>query len=262
MNERREAGDAFEGRGEGSRKNVMLIVEYDGTEYSGFQVQPNAPSVQGQIEQSLLRLTGESIRIVGAGRTDAGVHATGQVVNFLTGSALSPGEFLRALNSLLPPDIAVKAASYVDLGFHARFAARSREYEYRILNRLAKPAVGRQYVYHYRRWLDVDAMHDACQSLVGTHDFAAFAAADDEVRSTVRTVLAAECRRDGEMVIVTIQADGFLPRMVRNIVGTLVWVGTQTIDLAQFQEIMLARDRNRAGPTAPARGLCLTKVNY
>ncbi|MGQ9674912.1 MAG: tRNA pseudouridine(38-40) synthase TruA [Chloroflexota bacterium] len=262
MEKRREAGETSESPGEGFSKNVMLIVEYDGTGYSGFQVQPNAPSVQGQLEQALLRLTGESIRVVGAGRTDAGVHATGQVVNFVTTSALPPEKFVRALNSLLPPDVAVKAASYVEAGFHARFSARSREYEYRILNRSAKPAVGRQYVYHYRRWLDVEAMHEACQSLVGRHDFASFAAADEKVRSTVRTVLAAECKRDGEMITVAIRADAFLPRMVRNIVGTLLWVGTHAIDVAQFREIMLARDRNRAGPTAPARGLFLTKVDY
>lgn len=243
-------------------KNVMLVVEYDGTAYCGFQAQPGVATIQGELESALMRLTGESLRVNAAGRTDAGVHALGQVVNFVTASALAPWDFLRALNSLLPPDIAVRQAAYVDPSFHARFSARSREYKYRILNREAKPAVGRQYLHHYRRRLDVEQMQKACDLLIGTHDFSSFAAADEDVGSTVRTVLTAECKREGEVVQITIEADAFLPRMVRNIVGTLLWVGTHKIDVAQFRDIVLARDRTKAGPTAPARGLCLTKVKY
>lgn len=247
---------------ESIRRNVMLVVEYDGTEYHGFQIQPGLRTIQSELELALKRLTGQTIRISAAGRTDTGVHATGQVVNFITVSPLTPSDFQRALNSLLPADIAVRRASYVDIGFHARFTARGRVYEYRILNRAAKPAIGRQYVYHCRRKLDVDQMQKACELLIGTHDFASFAATAKSLDSTVRTVVAAECRRLDELVVLTIEADAFLPHMVRNIVGTQIWVGTHKIDVAQFRDIMLARDRTKAGPTAPARGLCLTKVKY
>lgn len=250
------------GAAESARKTLKLVVEYDGTAYAGFQVQAGQPSIQGELERALLRLTGDRIRISAAGRTDAGVHATGQVVSFSTASSLAPSVFLRALNSLLPPDIAVKEASYVEHSFHARFSARSREYKYSILNRVAKPAVGRQYVYHYRHRLDTDLMHEACQLLIGTHDFASFSAVDQSLQNTVRSVLAAECDREDDLVVITVEANAFLPHMVRNIVGTLLWVGTHKIDLDGFRDIMLARDRGRAGPTAPARGLCLTRVSY
>jgi tRNA pseudouridine38-40 synthase len=242
--------------------NVKLVVEYDGTAYAGFQVQPKMPTVQGELERAIATLTGQTIRISAAGRTDTGVHASGQVVNFLTTARFEIDTYLRALNGLLPEDIAVKEVSFVELSFHSRFRARSRQYRYSIVNRSAKPAVGRQYVYHFRRRLDIEAMQQACDILIGQHDFASFAAADEDTESTVRTIKALRCERCDDTVTVNIEADAFLPRMVRNIVGTLIWVGTYKMDLKRFQEVLEARDRTLAGPTAPARGLCLTKVNY
>jgi tRNA pseudouridine38-40 synthase len=248
--------------GSNTSRNIKLVVEYDGTDYSGFQVQPNVRTIQGELEAALLKLTGEGIRINAAGRTDAGVHAVGQVVNFKTGSSLDLNVILKALNALLPEDIAVRQGEIVAPEFHARFRARSREYQYTIVNRLAKPAVGRQYAHHFRRRLDVDDMQRACEALVGVQDFASFCAANENIESTVREVLEARCEREDEVVRITVKADAFLPHMVRNIVGTLLWVGSGKADVKVFREILAARDRTQAGPTAPPRGLCLTKVNY
>ena len=243
-------------------RNIMLVLEYDGTSYDGFQIQPGVPTIQGELEAALAKLTGEQIRVNAAGRTDAGVHALGQVVNFTTTCALEPAAIMKALNSLLPADISVRQATAVGPDFHARFSARSREYRYCILNREAKPAIGRQYVYHYRKRLDVEAMREACVALVGTHDYRSFASGVDPTENTVRTVIRAECSRNDDLISIIIEADAFLPKMVRTIVGTLIWVGIHKIDVPRFREIMAARDRSLAGPTAPARGLCLTKVKY
>lgn len=242
----------------------MAIVEYDGTSYHGFQLQTgDLPTIQSELERALLRITGAAARVVGAGRTDTGVHATGQVVSFRTESKLNPSVLRRALNAVLPSDIAVLLAADVTPDFHARFSARSREYRYSIVNRVARPALERNFALHVDSRLDVEAMSRAASALVGQHDFAAFAGADVEAGATVRNVLAAGCQRSaGDKVYVDVAADAFLPHMVRNIVGTLLLVGHGRLDCGRFEEIMASRDRRRAGPTAPARGLCLVRVNY
>lgn len=243
-------------------RNVMLIVEYDGTAYHGFQVQPGLSTIQGEIERSVFLVCGERTRVSGAGRTDAGVHATGQVASFRTPVHLSEQTLLRALNAVLPDDIAVKQCAFVAPDFHARFSARSREYRYTILNREAPSALARDFVYHFRKPLDLSEMQEASNLLVGAHDFASFARVSGRVSNTTRHVLSATWQRDADWLYFNIVANGFLPQMVRGIVGTLIWVGTGKIDVATFRQIMLARDRRLAGPTAQAKGLCFVGASY
>lgn len=259
------AGAAWEPAAEPAwpERNVMLVVEYDGTCYHGFQLQgAHVGTVQGELERALHQVTGLVTRVAGAGRTDRGVHAAGQVVSFRTRSALGVAVLQRALNAVLPADIAVLAADDVSPDFHARFSARSREYRYTVLNRPARAALERHFTYHVAPPLNVEAMALAALGLVGEHDFASFAGAGEEMASTVRRVLSVDCHREGVKVYVDITADAFLPHMVRNIVGTLLPVGTGKLAVAGFREIFAARQRRQAGPTAPARGLCLMRVNY
>jgi tRNA pseudouridine38-40 synthase len=243
-------------------RNVRLTVAYDGTAYYGFQLQAGQPTIQSALEQAIRQVTQESSRVIGAGRTDTGVHAVGQVVNFRTTSALPLDELQRALNAVLPDDIAVSDIREAPDDFHARFSARSREYCYTILNRPVADPLRRHIVYHYARPLDVTLMDTACQHLVGRHDFASFGSQTSARGTTRRTVYRAGCRREGDYVLVDITADAFLAGMVRSIVGTLLEVGTGKLTPDDFQAILLAADRRRSGPAAPARGLCLTKVNY
>ncbi|MCL5264308.1 MAG: tRNA pseudouridine(38-40) synthase TruA [Chloroflexi bacterium] len=243
-------------------RNVVAIVEYDGILFHGMQVQPGLRTVQGELEQALFLVTQERIRIAAAGRTDAGVHASGQVVSFKTQSYLPATTLLRALNAALPDDIVVKHCADVAAEFHARFSAQSREYRYTILNREAPTALARSFVHHYRKLLNLEEMQKASESLIGTHDFASFARIDPDVSNTIRTVFRAEWCRDGSLIHFDIVANAFLPQMVRGLVGTLIWVGTGKIDACRFQDIMHARDRRLAGPTVPAKGLCFVKANY
>lgn len=238
-----------------------MVVEYDGTDFFGFQFQPKARTVQGEIERCLLQITQEQVRVAAAGRTDTGVHARGQVVSFRTGSRLAESDLLRALNAVLPSDISVLRVVGVGPNFHARFSARSREYEYLIVNREQPLALRRREACHVRLPLADEAMNEACGLLVGKHDFASFSGAGRQER-TVRTVIRATCKREGQLVRVELAADAFLPHMVRNIVGTLIWLGTGKLDQASFAEILRGGKRSLAGPTAPAQGLYLTRVNY
>lgn len=242
--------------------NVRLTVAYDGTAYYGFQFQAGQPTIQAALEQAIRQVTQESSRVIGAGRTDTGVHAVGQVVNFRTTSALPLDELQRALNAVLPDDIAVSDIAAVPDDFHARFSARSREYRYTILNRPVADPLVRHIVYHFARPLDVALMDTACQHLVGRYDFASFGGKTWARGTTRRTVYQASCRREGDYVMVNITADAFLAGMVRSIVGTLLPVGTGKLTPDDFWAILLAGDRRRAGAAAPARGLCLMRVNY
>jgi tRNA pseudouridine38-40 synthase len=237
------------------------VLEYDGTGFAGFQFQPGRRTVQGELEETLWRVTQERVRVAGAGRTDAGVHALGQVASFATGTRLEPAELGRALNALLPPDVAVRRCLEVPEGFHARFSAQSREYFYWIINRPERPALQRERACHVPLPLSVVAMDEACRLLVGTHDFASFSGAGRREK-TVRTVIRAACRSEGEGVYVEVAADAFLPHMVRNIVGTLIWLGTGKLDLPAFARILAGGRRSLAGPTAPPQGLYLARVNY
>ena len=242
-------------------RKLALVVEYEGTRYHGFQVQVGVPTIQGEIERALMKLTGENIRIIGAGRTDAGVHAKGQVVSFRTRSDLPPRTLMRALNFYLLPDIAVKSMNSVNDSFSARRDAISREYRYTILNSPTPSPLRRGDTYFVPMALDIGAMNQACQTLQGSHDFASFTGPMKGKR-TVRSVSKAEVSREEELVYFDMVADAFLPKQVRSTVGSLVRVGVGKLTVEEFQEIIEAKKPGLAAPVAPAQGLCLMKVNY
>lgn len=245
--------------------NVKVTIAYDGTNYHGFQEQRGTgfKTIQGVLEERLSRLAGREIKVIGAGRTDAGVHARGQVVNFDTGGwTIPPHRVACALNGLLPRDIAALKSEEVPASFHARFSAAAKVYRYSIYNGRTPSPFLRLYSYHVPRPLDVEAMREGAAFLAGRHDFSAFRALGTPVKTTVRTVFEAEVIREGDMVYIDLRADGFLYHMARMIAGTLIRVGLGRLPAAEVGEILASRDSLRAGPTAPARGLCLERVEY
>ncbi|MBI2909880.1 MAG: tRNA pseudouridine(38-40) synthase TruA [Chloroflexi bacterium] len=248
---------------EAGRAKLALIVEYDGSRYAGSQVQSGKPTVQGELESALRKVTGEPIRIKAASRTDSGAHARGQVVSFETGSKLAPETFVKALNYYLPEDISVRAAARVDMSFDARRSAISREYEYTILNSVTRSPLRRRYAYQVARPLDVAEMGRACEALVGEQDFAAFTGASEKsLRGTVRVVRRAGVRREGESVVFGIVANAFLPQQIRRMVGALIRVGSREMTVEDFMAAVRSGERGALGPTAPALGLCLVRVDY
>jgi tRNA pseudouridine38-40 synthase len=253
------------GKGEvDSVTRIVLIIEYDGTNYHGSQWQANAPTVQGEIEKALKMLTGEKIRIKMASRTDAGVHARGQVVGFDTLATLPLKSFVYGMNHFLPDDIAVKEAHPAGDGFDVRRRAVSREYEYYILNSPTRSPLRQKYAYRIEGNLDTESMNSACRALIGRHDFASFVASAGAARQkrTVRDVFQAEVNRDGDIIIFKMVASSFLPHQVRNTVGSLIKVGQGRMTVEEFSSLVEAAEPGLAGPTAPAAGLCLTRVNY
>ena len=244
---------------------LLLALEYDGTDFCGWQVQDGGRSVQGVVEEAIAKITQESVRISGAGRTDAGVHAQGQCAHFDTQTRLAPLELRRALNAVLPDDVAVARALPVPPDFHARYSALAKTYGYRILRSPTGSPLRRRQTWHLHGPLDLAAMRAAAAPLLGEHDFAAFRGAPggaDPGQGTVRTLSRLEIHsRDGE-VQVRAEAPGFLRYMVRNLVGTLVEVGQGRRPLEHAARVLASRDRSRAGPTAPAHGLCLLHVSY
>lgn len=245
-----------------NNSKIVLLVEYQGGNYCGFQWQAGVATVQDELEKAILKVTGEAVRVVAASRTDSGVHARGQVVSFRTRSALPPRTLVRALNFYLPRDIAVKGACRVDIKFDVRRDAISREYEYKILNSPTRSPLWEGLAYFVPQRLDVEAMDRACRLLEGEHDFASFGADLGPVRSTVRTVYEARVERVDEVVSLRMRANSFLPHQVRNTVGLLVRIGLGKAGLEEFQRVMEAKKLGLAGPTAPAHGLYLLKVEY
>ncbi len=242
---------------------IILIMEYDGTHYHGSQLQANLPTIQGETEKALWKLTGERTRVMAASRTDAGVHARGQVVSFRTSSPLPPPPFVSALNYYLPSDIAVKAAYRVDDSFNVRRDALSREYNYYILNSLTRSPMRGSFTYLVTGHLAAKAINQACRALIGKHDFMSFTSGDGgRMRNTVRTLYQAEMVENGELVVFNMVANSFLPHQVRNTVGALIRVGLGRMSIDQFHNIAEAKTPGLAGPTAPAHGLCLMRINY
>ena len=239
-----------------------LTIEYDGTDYHGWQVQPNGRTIQAVLQGALTQMTGESAAVVAAGRTDAGVHACGQMISFALQRAL-PAEMLqRGLNALTPPDLCVTAAEVAGDDFDPRRAARSRVYTYRIWNARWMSPFWRRYAWHVARPLALDSMRSAAAHLIGEHDFSSFQAAGCEAKQPVRRVLRSDLDHSDQLITYTIEATGFLRHMVRNIIGTLVEVGLGERGAADLPGLLAARNRTLAGPTAPACGLCLQRVNY
>ncbi len=243
-------------------QNLKLTLEYDGTAYHGWQVQPGLPTIQGVLQDAVKRLTGEEVRIIGAGRTDAGVHALAQVANFRTGRAMATEVWERGLNSLLPPDIVVTGLGPVPDGFDARRSATAKTYRYSILSGRCPSALQRHFLLHVRDRLDITAMAEAATCLVGEHDFTAFRAADGEDSNAVRHMYEARLIAEGHRLDFVITGKGFLKHMIRIVVGTLLDVGRGKLTPAGFRHILDSQDRRRAGRTAPAHGLCLMHVSY
>ena len=243
--------------------NFKITIEYDGSAYHGWQRQAAERTIQGEIENALKTMTGNSVTVTGSGRTDAGVHALNQAANFRCATSLTPEAFLKGLNSLLPEDIVITSCKVVSEKFHARYDVKSKVYDYRILNRLLPAAVSRQYAWHVRKKLDLVAMQEALRFAIGSHDFKAFEGTGSPRASTDRCILNADfLKTDNDYVILKIEGDGFLKFMVRNIVGTLVDVGLGKITPDDFKQILISKDRNLAGITAPAHGLFLMEVKY
>jgi tRNA pseudouridine38-40 synthase len=250
-------------------RHFKLTIAYDGTDFHGWQIQASKPTIQGEIVNVLRRITQESIVLHGAGRTDAGVHALGQVGSFRTQAALSAGEFQRALNALLPPTIRIVNAEEVGPDFHARWSARGKIYRYRLYRGKVVPPMLWRYVLHYPFPLDEDAMRAAAARFVGTRDFASFAAStgseeDDKERSTEREIYSAELVRsaDNEELIFTVRGRSFLRYMVRKMMGTLLDVGRGKLKPEDIDMLYELRDRSKSGPTVPPQGLCMVAVEH
>ena len=243
-------------------RHVKLIVSYDGTAYRGSQRQKNARTVQEVLEKALREILKEKVRLLFAGRTDAGVHAEGQVVSFQTARTLPLLGLRRGLNTLLPKDVIVQSATEVDSYFHPRFDASLKQYRYTIWNRPTLSPFWRHYATHVPQTLDVRAMRSAARRLVGRHNFKSFQASDKKKRASVRTLKRLSIHRRGPLVQMTFQANGFVYHMIRNIVGTLLEVGKGRRRPEEVVALLSKRDRQFSGPTAPAKGLCLMKVRY
>lgn len=253
--------------------NVACGIEYDGTDYHGFQRQSpqHGATVQGTLETAIARISHSFSVVHGAGRTDAGVHASGQVIHFSTESRLAPPIWVRALNAVLPDTVAVRWACEVPDRFHARFSARSRSYRYTIWNDGAPTALHARYSYHCSRALDTFLMQEACQHLLGRKDFGAFGHSPDDTNPTkpgphscVRTMLEARCiqSQQNALIYCDFTADAFLTGMVRRMVGTLIQVGQQRLSVQEFATIVQCAEKTHPGSAAPSHGLCLVRVDY
>lgn len=241
----------------GRRREVMLVVEYDGTSYHGFARQRGLPTVQEALEAAIVRLGAPPARVTAAGRTDAGVHARGQVVSCSFAGTVPTDRLAAAFNASLPPDVAVLSAREVAPGWDALRACRGKVYSYTVLNRRAPSPLLRRFALHWPHRLDLEAMREAAAAFLGRHDFCAFRAAGGSARTATRTVVASEVEHSGDVVRFVVEADGFLYNMVRIMTGTLLEVGRGSMTAADVREALAGGDRRRAGPTAPAHGLCL-----
>lgn len=243
-------------------KRIKLTVAYDGTNYHGSQIQNNGETIEGVLKKELFSLLGEEINLIGASRTDAGVHARGNVYVFDTESRIPPEKFTYALNARLPEDIRVQASGEVPQDFHPRHQDTVKTYEYCILNRQLPLPEYRLYTHFTYENLDVEKMQEACRHFIGEHDFASFCAAGSQVESTVRTIYDLHVRKEGNLLTMSVTGNGFLYNMVRIIAGTLLKVGSGGIAPGDIPKIIEGKDRKYAGPTAPAKGLTLVEICY
>ena len=243
-------------------KRVKLVVAYDGTNYHGWQVQDNGITIEEVLNRTLSELVQEDIKVIGASRTDAGVHACGNVAVFDTESRIPGDKFSFALNQRLPEDIRIQESCEVDADFHPRYADTVKTYEYNILNRRFELPSKRLYAAFCYYPMDIERMNQAAAYLVGEHDFKSFCSAGAQVQTTVRTIYAVNVTKADDMVHIRITGNGFLYNMVRIIAGTLLQVGTGLMEPEQVKEILEARDRSKAGPTAVAKGLTLVEIRY
>ena len=241
---------------------VKMVVAYDGTNYSGWQIQPNGVTIEQKLNEALQALLGEDIRVAGASRTDAGVHSLGNVCIFDTDTRMPAEKISYALNQRLPEDIVVQDSCEVPDTFHPRFSRSRKTYEYRILNRRFRMPTRRLDTYFYHYPLDVEKMQEAADYLVGEHDFKSFCAVNAQVKTTVRTIYACDVEKEGDIITIRVTGNGFLYNMVRIIAGTLVQVGGGAIEPEAVKEILAKKDRSAAGPTAPAHGLTMMGIEF
>jgi tRNA pseudouridine38-40 synthase len=241
---------------------VKLVLEYDGSRYAGWQRQPDQPTIQEAVETALLQLTQHTVTVVGAGRTDSGVHALGQVVSFRIDRDWTPHEWTRGFNARLPEDIAVRSAAIMPDEFHARYSARGKLYEYRILNRRERPAIERAFCWHVYKPLDHEAMKQAAALLIGLHNFTSFEGTLTDNEDPMCDLQQLSLTQQGDIILIHAYADRFLKHMVRAMVGTLVEVGHAKRTPQSLADILMAKDRTAAGRTAPAHGLFLVRVDY
>ena len=243
-------------------RNLSLILAYDGTNYHGWQCQPDVVTIEETVRGAVQKILDHETKVYAGARTDSGVHALGQVVNFRTEKGIGHSNLTKGLNSLLPADIRVMGASDVDDDFHARYSARSKTYVYCILTDLLNSPFLSRYVLHWPWSLDIPAVNEALKWILGEHDFSAFKKKDEPYRNPVREVKKAHFVRKGKMIYFVVEGTGFLRYMVRTIVGTAFLVGQGKISSVEFKEILESRERERAGQTMPARGLFLKKIRY
>jgi len=243
-------------------KNIKLTIEYDGSQYHGWQTQNNSLAVQDVITEGIFKITGEKVTVNGSSRTDAGVHAFGLCANFLSSSSIPPDRFAYAINTVMPSDIVIVKSEEVSLDFHARFDSKGKKYRYLIYNSVFPSALLRDRACHVSKTLDVAKMQEAADKFIGTHDFSTFMAAGSVVKSTVRTISYVKVEKKDNLISFEIQGDGFLYNMVRIMAGTLIEVGCGKINAADINDIILSGNRKRAGKTAPAHGLYLVEVYY
>ena len=243
-------------------KNIKLTIEYDGKMYHGWQVQKNAVTVQQKLSEAIYHLTKEHVNLIGSSRTDEGVHAYGQVANFVTNSNIQGERFAHAINAFLPPDIVVVKSEDVPLDFHARYNTTGKRYRYIIYNRRIKSALWKDRAYHVRNEIDIDIMKEAAKYLVGTHDFSSFRASGSSTKTSIRTIHDISIDKKGDLITIDVSGDGFLYNMVRIIAGTLVEMGVGHIEPFKMEDIINAKDRKKAGKTAPPQGLYLMEVYY
>lgn len=243
-------------------RNIKLIIEYDGTEYCGFQRQNKDITVQGTLEKSISKATNEVVDLIGSSRTDAGVHARGMVCNFSTNSTIPEEKFREAINSRLPDDIVIIKSEEVGEDFHARYCSKGKTYSYTILNRYQTCAIGKNFFFQVKEELDIDNMKKACTYFIGKHDFKAFQSKGSSVKTTIRTINELYIEKELDIIKIHITADGFLYNMVRIIVGTLIQVGKGKIKPEDVEAIIESRNRLKAGPCSKPNGLVLEKVYY
>lgn len=243
-------------------RNIRLIIEYDGKSFNGWQKQPNKLNIQGEIERAIEELTGEKTDLIASGRTDAGVHALGQVANFKTQSSIPIDKFAIAINSKLKKSIVIKAAEEVDEKFHSRYSVKEKTYRYTINNSKYGTALYRDMEYHFPIKLNVDKMKKAIKYFEGEHDFAAFKASGTSSKSSVRKIYKALVHEENERIHIELTGNGFLYNMIRIIAGTLVDVGLEKIKPEDIKNIIESKDRKQAGKTLPPQGLCLIEVKY
>ena len=243
-------------------RNIKLVIEYDGTNFNGWQKQPNKLNIQGEIERAIGDITGENIDLIASGRTDAGVNALGQVANFKTESTIPVSKFPYAINSKLKKSIVIKSAEEVPERFHSRYCTKEKTYRYTINNSEQGTAIYRDMEYHYPIKLDVDKMKEAIKHFEGEHDFSGFKASGTSSKSGIRTIYKTKIWNENDRIFIEITGNGFLYNMIRIIAGTLLDVGQGKIKPEEITDIIESRDRKRAGKTLPARGLCLMEVKY